>query len=117
MFKKSSLTSEVLYVQVFNGTYKKNLMKLSNFVMVMFLHDTMVQPKESEVTCFVIGCVWYATNIASIKKKVYWTLLHFLLPLVKSYKNTLQDWDKIWIMNIICISKISVTGTAPLMCY
>ena len=116
MFEKSSLTSEVLYVQVFNATYKKNLMKLSNFVMVMFLHDTMVQPKESEVTCFVMGCVCYVNKIVSIKKKVYWTLLHFSLPLIKSYKNTLQDWDKIWIMNIICISKINVTGATPPMC-
>jgi hypothetical protein len=32
-----------------NSTYKENLMKLKNFVMVKFLQDTMVIPKESEV--------------------------------------------------------------------
>ena len=32
-----------------NATYKANLAKLQNFVMVKFLQDTMVQPKESEV--------------------------------------------------------------------
>lgn len=31
-----------------NPEYKKNLMKLKNFVMVMFANDTMVDPKESE---------------------------------------------------------------------
>ena len=36
-------------MQVKNATYKANLMKLEQFVMVMFLKDTMVQPKESEV--------------------------------------------------------------------
>ena len=32
-----------------NPQYKENLMKLKNFVMVMFGKDTMVDPKESEV--------------------------------------------------------------------
>jgi len=31
-----------------NADYKRNLMKLKNFVMVKFLRDSMVQPKESE---------------------------------------------------------------------
>jgi len=31
-----------------NETYKQNLMSVENFVMVQFLNDTMVQPKESE---------------------------------------------------------------------
>ena len=31
-----------------NATYKANLIKLQNFVLVKFLNDTMVQPKESE---------------------------------------------------------------------
>jgi len=34
--------------QVLNETYKQNLISLKNFVMVQFLNDTMVQPKESE---------------------------------------------------------------------
>ena len=32
-----------------NPEYKTNLMKLKNFVMVMFGKDTMVDPKETEV--------------------------------------------------------------------
>jgi len=35
-------------LQVQNATYKKNMISLANFVMVQFLNDTMVQPKESE---------------------------------------------------------------------
>jgi len=31
-----------------NETYKNNLMSVKNFVMVQFLNDTMVQPKQSE---------------------------------------------------------------------
>ena len=44
-----------------NETYKENLMKLEQFVMVMFLQDTMVQPKESEVGVWLggsLGCSW-----------------------------------------------------------
>ena len=47
--------------QVKNETYKENLMKLEQFVMVMFLQDTMVQPKESEVGVWLggsLGCSW-----------------------------------------------------------
>lgn len=35
--------------QVVNQSYKTNLMKLKNFVMVQFNQDTMVDPKETEV--------------------------------------------------------------------
>jgi len=35
-------------LEVQNQTYKDNLMSVENFVMVQFLNDTMVQPKESE---------------------------------------------------------------------
>ena len=38
-----------LTIQVKNLKYKENLMKLTNFVMVKFLKDTMVQPNDSEV--------------------------------------------------------------------
>jgi len=34
--------------EVKNATYKENLVTLTNFVMVMFDYDTMVQPKQSE---------------------------------------------------------------------
>ena len=36
--------------QKVNKDYKTNLMKLENFVMVKFSEDTMVDPKESEVS-------------------------------------------------------------------
>jgi hypothetical protein len=35
--------------QAVNQTYKENLMKVKNFVMVKFLRDTMVDPKDTEV--------------------------------------------------------------------
>ena len=39
----------VFFYQTVNPSYKTNLMKLKNFVMVKFGKDTMVDPKESEV--------------------------------------------------------------------
>ena len=37
-------------LQTVNPAYKANLMKLKNLVLVKFLQDTMVDPKESEVS-------------------------------------------------------------------
>jgi len=45
-----------------NETYKENLLTLQNFVMVQFLNDTMVQPKESE---------WFGFYNAGQDKSVY----------------------------------------------
>ena len=39
-----------ILVQVVNVTYKTNLMKLKNFVMIKFNNDSVVQPRESEVS-------------------------------------------------------------------
>src|SRR5688500_18604337 len=36
-----------------NATYIKNLQSLSNFVMVKFLGDTIVQPVDSEVYIYI----------------------------------------------------------------
>ena len=49
--------------------YKTNLMKLKNFVMVMFGKDTMVDPKETEVwkslvLNSLIQYAWYCNIIA-----------------------------------------------------
>lgn len=33
--------------RVFNKNYRENMLKLNNFVLVMFSNDTMVIPKES----------------------------------------------------------------------
>lgn len=46
--KYSVFLADINQENVKNETYKTNLMKLKNFVMVKFLQDTMVQPKESE---------------------------------------------------------------------
>lgn len=35
-------------VKVYNDEYKTNLLKLTNFVMVKFNQDMMVQPRSSE---------------------------------------------------------------------
>ena len=33
-----------------NQTYKDNILSLQNFAMIKFLNDTVVQPRESEVS-------------------------------------------------------------------
>lgn len=45
---KSVFLADINQEKKFNPSYKTNLMKLKNFVMVKFLKDTMVDPKESE---------------------------------------------------------------------
>ncbi|EDO39662.1 predicted protein [Nematostella vectensis] len=45
---KSIFLADINQEKTKNPTYKENLMKLKNFVMVMFAKDTMVDPKESE---------------------------------------------------------------------
>lgn len=34
-----------------NATYRANMITLNAFVMVLFLNDSMVQPRQSEVRC------------------------------------------------------------------
>ncbi|XP_065843042.1 palmitoyl-protein thioesterase 1-like [Oscarella lobularis] len=45
---KSVFLADINQENVKNLKYKENLMKLTNFVMVKFLKDTMVQPNDSE---------------------------------------------------------------------
>ena len=46
----SCLSANTLaHSQTFNPAYKDRFSAISNFVMVKFAADTMVQPKESEV--------------------------------------------------------------------
>lgn len=45
---KSVFLADINQEKIVNETYRINLMKLKNFVMVKFLNDSMVQPKESE---------------------------------------------------------------------
>ncbi|XP_059162857.1 palmitoyl-protein thioesterase 1-like [Physella acuta] len=45
---KSVFLADINQERKFNATYKTNLLKLKNLVLVMFGEDTMVDPKESE---------------------------------------------------------------------
>ncbi|TKR57537.1 hypothetical protein L596_030787 [Steinernema carpocapsae] len=45
---KNIFLADINNANTFNETYKANLVKLKNFVMVKFLKDNMVVPKESE---------------------------------------------------------------------
>ena len=47
--EKSVFLADINNENAKNATYKQNLLKLENFVMVKFEKDTMVQPRESEV--------------------------------------------------------------------
>jgi len=46
--KGSNFLADINNERVINTNYRENLLKLKNFVMVMFTNDTMVIPKESE---------------------------------------------------------------------
>eukprot|EP00795_Rhopilema_esculentum_P007651 gene7651-13472_t len=46
--EKSIFLAEINQEKEFKQSYKTNLMKLKNFIMVKFLKDTMVDPRESE---------------------------------------------------------------------
>jgi len=46
--EKSVFLADINNEKTVNETYKQNLVKLENFVMVLFTKDSMVQPKESE---------------------------------------------------------------------
>jgi len=64
-----------------NATYKANMLKLKNFVMVMFDNDTMVQPKQSE---------WFGYYIPGQDIKT------FTLEQSQLYQ---QDWLGLKVMN------------------
>jgi len=50
--QKSVFLADINNERVFNETYKQNLKKLQNFVMVKFLRDTTVQPRDSSWFAF-----------------------------------------------------------------
>ena len=69
--------------------YKTNLMKLKNFVMVMFGKDTMVDPKETEVwKSLVLNSLtqyaWYCNVIAIL---AVFTLFVIIYPMCKEWNN------------------------------
>jgi len=47
-------------LQHVNASYKTNLQKLNSLVLVMFENDTMVEPRESEVSshCVASMCIY-----------------------------------------------------------
>lgn len=51
-------------------------MKLEQFVMVMFLQDTMVQPKESEVGVSLEVCHWGGVTESVLICWVYTVVVH-----------------------------------------
>ncbi|KAK6989549.1 palmitoyl-protein thioesterase 1 [Biomphalaria glabrata] len=59
---KSVFLADINQERKFNSTYKDNLLKLKNLVLVMFSEDTMVDPKESE---------WFGFYIEGQSKAVY----------------------------------------------
>lgn len=68
--KKSAFIAEINNEQTLNTTYKENLLKLDNLVLVKFLNDTMIQPKES--SWFEFYTPGQDVNITPLKKsKIY----------------------------------------------
>ncbi|XP_005098447.1 palmitoyl-protein thioesterase 1 [Aplysia californica] len=59
---KSVFLADINQEKAFNATYKANLMKLKNLVLVKFSEDTMVDPKESE---------WFGFYVEGQAKAVY----------------------------------------------
>uniref|UniRef100_A0A0B6ZLU3 Palmitoyl-protein thioesterase 1 n=1 Tax=Arion vulgaris TaxID=1028688 RepID=A0A0B6ZLU3_9EUPU len=59
---KSVFLADINQERQFNATYKTNLIKLKNLVLVMFGNDTMVDPKESE---------WFGFYVEGQGKVVY----------------------------------------------
>ena len=45
---KSTFLAGINNEETFNATYKANMLTLSNFAMIQFVNDTVVQPRESE---------------------------------------------------------------------
>lgn len=50
--KGSHFLADINNERFINKSYRENLLKLKNFIMVMFTNDTMVIPKESEWFAF-----------------------------------------------------------------
>lgn len=68
--KKSAFIAEINNEQTLNTTYRENLLKLDNLVLVKFLNDTMIQPKES--SWFEFYAPGQDVNITPLRKsKIY----------------------------------------------
>jgi len=68
--RKSVFLADINNERVKNETYKTNLMKLENFVLILFLQDGMVVPRESS------WFGWYEENQGKIVKPMNSTLLY-----------------------------------------
>ena len=87
--EKSVFLSDINNEKTFKASYKANLMTLSNFVMVRFLRDTMVQPSMSEwfgfyaegqdkTTISMNQTVVYEKDLLGLKEMEAAGKLHFL---------------------------------------
>ena len=65
-----------LHLQSFNQDYKDRLSNISNLVLVKFLEDTMVQPKESEV---ITALCHLRVNQTAFFSSSFFSFLSFLL--------------------------------------
>lgn len=63
-----------------NYDYRKNLMQLRNFVLVMFENDSMVMPKES--AWFGFYTPGQATNITKLEDSVLYQVVHISVLLL-----------------------------------
>ncbi|CAI6367230.1 unnamed protein product [Macrosiphum euphorbiae] len=87
--KGSHFLADINNERVINKNYRENLLKLKNFIMVMFTNDTMVIPKESEWFAFyspgqdkeimpLEQSVFYLTDRLGLKVLEESGRLHFL---------------------------------------
>lgn len=87
--EKSVFLADINNEKTFNQQYKANLMNLTNLVLVKFLRDTMVQPKESEwfgfykdgqdkVTVDMTQTELYQKDLLGLKEMEAAGKLHFL---------------------------------------
>jgi len=77
-----------------NSKYRGNLLKLKNFVMVMFSNDTMVIPKES--AWFAFYSPGQDKEILPLEKSVlYLTVSNFKFYKLQALKSVLFKYNKL----------------------
>lgn len=84
--QKSVFLADINQERTVNQTYKNNLLKLKNLVLVQFLQDTMVEPKESE---------WFGYYVPGQDKKLYTMFESPLYTEDKLGLKTLNDTGRI----------------------
>ncbi|XP_025111565.1 palmitoyl-protein thioesterase 1-like [Pomacea canaliculata] len=82
--QKSIFLADINQEKVVNPSYRENLLKLKNLALVMFLQDTMVDPKESE---------WFGFYVPGQAKEI--------MPLTQT---------KLWLEDRLGLQKLNDTG-------